>query len=342
MIAGGGDELLANEGDLLVPGDEAFVYGTYPLWAQDMDGTDVPVVTTSGGYAYLGQIVTGFDRYGNLLLIDEKDSGPIRVAGGDNPDAVMPDPDVQTLVVDPVVQYIADLASNVIGSSEVALEGRRSPGIRTEETNLGNLTADSLFWQAEQLAASFGVNPPDVALQNGGGIRNNSLIPAGDITELTTFDILPFPNFVSVLEDIPREQFKEILENAVSRVEFVDGRFAQISGFSFVYDPAGTPQVLDADGNVTTAGTRVVSAQLDDGTPLISAGAVVPGPALTVSTIDFLAKSGDQYPFRGAAFTTLGVTYQQALSNYIQDGLSGLISAADYPEGGEGRITIAP
>jgi hypothetical protein len=25
--------------------------------------------------------------------------------------------------------------------------------------------------------------------------------------------------------------------------------------------------------------------------------------------------------------------------NYIEDGLGGLITAADYPEGGEGRIT---
>jgi 5'-nucleotidase / UDP-sugar diphosphatase len=36
------------------------------------------------------------------------------------------------------------------------------------------------------------------------------------------------------------------------------------------------------------------------------------------------------------------VTYQQALRNYIVDGLGGLITAVDYPEGGEGRITVGP
>jgi hypothetical protein len=36
---------------------------------------------------------------------------------------------------------------------------------------------------------------PDIALQNGGGIRNDSVIPADDITELDTFDMLPFSNF---------------------------------------------------------------------------------------------------------------------------------------------------
>jgi 5'-nucleotidase len=48
------------------------------------------------------------------------------------------------------------------------------------------------------------------------------------------------------------------------------------------------------------------------------------------------------YPFRGAPFTTLGVTYQQALQNYIEDGLGGLITAAQYPFDGQDRIFPVP
>ena len=146
------------------------------------------------------------------------DGGPIRIAGGDNPDAVADNPIMQRLVVEPVSAYLEALASNVIATSEVALEGRRDPGVRTEETNDGNLMADSMLATARALGADFGVPEADVALQNGGGIRNNTLIPAGDITELDTFDIAPFANFVSVIPDIPREQFKEILENAYSGI----------------------------------------------------------------------------------------------------------------------------
>jgi 5'-nucleotidase len=340
VVAGGGDEVLANPDDLIVPGDT--VYGPYPLYANDVDGTEVPVVTTAGSYAYVGQLVVGFDIWGNVIEINTDKSGPVRVAGGTQPDAVEADPYIQALVVEPVSAYVANLASNVIAVSEVPLEGRRSPGIRTQETNEGNLVADSLFWQASELAASFGVSAPDVALQNGGGIRNNSLIPAGPISELDTFNILAFSNFVSIVENISREQFKEILENAVSRVEFVDGRFAQISGFRFTYSASGTPQILDANYNVTTPGTRVQQVILNDGTVIVENGNVVPGPALTIATIDFLAKGGDQYPFRNAAFTTLGVSYQRALFNYITDGLGGLITAAQYPTTGEGRITRLP
>jgi 5'-nucleotidase / UDP-sugar diphosphatase len=335
MVAGGGDEVLANEGDLLVPGDSAF--GPYPIWTTGGDGRDVPVVTTAGGYGYVGELIAGFDKQGNLLVVHDS-SGPVRVAGGDNPDAVEPDPEMLALVVEPLLADLEERANTVVGISEVDLDGRRTT-VRLAESNEGNLIADSLLWQATQLAPSFGIPIPDVGLQNGGGIRNDTIIPAGPLTVLDVESMVPFPNFVSVVEDISREQFKEILENAVSRVEFTDGRFAQVAGFSFVYDAAGTPQIVDADGNVTQEGTRVREVVLDDGTVLVSAGSVVPGEALTIATIDFLARGGDQYPYRGAPFTTLGVTYAQALQNYIEVGLSGVVRAADYPFGGEGRIT---
>jgi 5'-nucleotidase len=80
---------------------------------------------------------------------------------------------------------------------------------------------------------------------------------------------------------------------------------------------------------------------------IVTGGAVQPGGPIDIATIDFSARGGDMYPFRGAPFTTLGVVYQQALFNYIVDpaaqgGLGGVISAAQYPEGGEGRITAVP
>jgi 5'-nucleotidase len=303
-------------------------------------------VTTNGNYKYVGRLVVGFDQEGRVISLDMDNSGPVRVSGV-APDAVPPDPDVEAQVVAPVADAVAALAAKIIGFSEVDLDGRRSPGVRTEETNEGNLIGDSLRWQAEQLAASFGVPSPDVALQNGGGIRNDNIIPAGDISELDTFSMVPFANFVTVLPDIPRSQFKEILENAVSRTQAGDipggtGRFAQISGFTFLWSTSGTAQELDADANVIVPGTRVTEVTLDDGTEIVTAGALVPGPDLTIATIDFLARGGDQYPYRGAPFTTLGVTDQQALANYITDELGGLISAAQYPEGGEGRIIPLP
>jgi hypothetical protein len=337
MVAGGGDELLANPDDLLVPGDT--VAGPYPLLAVDADGVTIPVVTTPGSYKYLGELTVQFDSDGNVVAYS---GGPIRVAGGDNPDAVRADRQMQRQVVDPVEEFVEGLAANVIAQSAVALEGRRAPGVRTQETNLGNLVADSQVWQAGQLAAEFGVPAPQVGLQNGGGIRNETLIPAGPISELETFNIVPFSNFVAVVPDVPRDQFRQILERAVSGIPDAAGQFAQISGFSFTYDPAQTAQVIATDGSIVTPGARVRSLILDDGTVIVENGVVLAGDPIDVATIDFLARGGDGYPFLGLPFTTVGVSYQQALANFIQGPLAGQITAADYPEGGEGRITQLP
>ncbi|MGZ8603771.1 MAG: bifunctional metallophosphatase/5'-nucleotidase, partial [Actinomycetota bacterium] len=342
MIAGGGDELLADpdDGDLLVPGDEEIVFGSYPLFGTDDDGIEIPIVTTSGAYRYVGRLTAGFDAQGELVKIDEDASGPVRVTSAVNPDGVNPSAFIQRNVVEPLEEAVADAAANIVATSEVELNGLRDPGIRTEETNEGNLIADALFDAAEDLAAEFGTPEPDIALQNGGGIRNDSVIPAGDISELDVFGMVPFANFVSIVPAVPPAQLKEILENAVSRVEAVDGRFPQISGFTLVYDADGTAQVLDEDGNVTTPGTRVVEVVLDDGTAIVEAGAVVAGaPKVDIATIDFLARGGDQYPYRGRAFETLGVTYFQAVLDYLTEDLAGVITATQYPEGGEGRIT---
>jgi 5'-nucleotidase/UDP-sugar diphosphatase len=352
MVAGGGDELLANLDDPLLPSDSPLdIFGPYPMNAVDADGHVVRVVTTSGQYGYVGQLTVGFDDEGVVAVVDDDRSGPIRVVSTDFADGVKPNGSMNTRVVAPVEEFVADLAADVIGTSQVDLDGTRN-GVRGGETNEGDLIADSLFWQATQLAGDFGVPTPDVALQNGGGIRNDDIIPAGDITELDTFDMVPFANFVSIVPDIPRAQFKEILENAVSRIDPPavpggTGRFAQIAGFTYMFDTTGTSMLIDGDGTVLVPGTRVREVVLDDGTVIVTGGAVVPGPDLTIATIDFLARGGDGYPFRGAPFTSVGVSNQHALSSYIQApsgdvGLGGLISGAQYPEGGAGRITQLP
>lgn len=344
-IAGGGDELLANPGNPLVPGDAVSTDPAtgqplpYPIPVADATGRTVPVVTTAGDYKYLGKLTVTFDGAGAVTAVDPA-SGPVRVSGVEA-DAVTPDPQVQADVVEPVTAFTAELAATVLAQSEVALEGRREPGVRTQETNLGDLLADALLDAGQDGAEEFGVAAPQVALQNGGGIRNNSLIPAGPVTELDTFSIAPFANFVAVVPDVPRAQFKELLENAVSQIPAADGRFAQVAGFRFTYDPAGAAQVTAEDGTVTAPGARVTEVVLDDGTPIVTAGAVVEGPGVSVATNDFSARGGDVYPFRGLPFTSVGVSYQQALAAYIADDLGGAITAADYPEAGSGRITAA-
>ena len=345
MIAGGGDELLANDDDLLIPGDEEEVHGPYPMVVQNAEGTNVPVVTTSGEYEYLGRLDVIFDAVGRVISYT---GGPIRVAGGDLPDAVVPDPVIKKHVSDPVASFVEDLDENVLAISEVPLDGRRNE-IRSRETNEGDLITDSFLWKAEDLYADFGAPPPDIAMANGGGIRNDSILPAGPVTELDTFNMLPFSNFLTIVPGVTPAEFETLLENVVSRVNAAGepegegtGRFAQIAGFSFTYD-SSLPE-----------GSRVMTATLDDGTVMIEAAGIAPTARnVNIVAVDFLAQGGDEW-FGGPPgrddFIILGTSYQQALADYLETptaagGPGGTISASAYPEGGEGRtinLAVSP
>ena len=336
VVSGGGSELLANPGDLLIPGDEDDVMGAYPQYAMDVTGRQIPVVTCPGGYRYIGRFVAVFDILGNLVKVLDSRSGPRRVSGV-SPDAVKRDPLVVAMVTEPVRQAVDGLASQIIGFSQVELDGVRSR-IRKQETNLGNLMADAILWQARKVAKAFGVPSADVSLQNGGGIRNNDIRGSGEISKKDTFDIAPFSSFVTLVPRIPRDQFKDIMENAYSSVASSSGRFAQISGFEVVVDLA--QEARDPDNPEAHPGRRVRELVLGDGTVIVMDGTVLPGPVLNVATLEFLVGGGDQYPFGDASFTQLGISYQQALTHYMEQGLGGVITADQYPEGGDGRIVI--
>ncbi len=339
MIAGGGDELLANADTPLIPGDESLIYGSYPMIIKNADGHALPVVTTMGQYRYLGRLVVRF-RDGRVVGLDRKLSHPLMVADHSLPGGIAEDQTMKQTIMDPIQTALTAIAEQEIATSEVTLDGRRS-FIRSQETNEGDLIADSALSIARDRAQSFGLPLPDVAIANGGGIRNDSELIPGKLTELDTFNMVPFGNLLAIIPNISRERFKAILENAVSGLDFKghSGRFAQISGFTFEYDFTQLPRQTDDEGNVIQAGQRIQTVMLDNGNMIVQNGQVVPGDSLSLVTASFLARGGDGYPLGDLSSTTIGITDQQALSTYLQNQLGGMVTAFDYPEGGEGRIT---
>jgi 2',3'-cyclic-nucleotide 2'-phosphodiesterase (5'-nucleotidase family) len=324
IVSGGNGTLMANPGDLLVPGDRPEAGMTYPIYATDKQGVPLPIVTTAGGYRYVGKLVIELDAEGKVVRV-RPDSGPIRVAGERHEDGVKADPILANAIEEPLRAFLDSLASDIVATAEVALDGRPD-AIRARETNLGDLMADAALWKARELAGELEVASADVAILNAGAMRLETLREAGPLSRLATYEIAPFASFISVVEDVTPARLKLLMENTLSQLPQAEARFGQIAGFGVTYDPD------------RSAGDRVVSIQLDGGTHLVQGGTIVPGaPSVTVATGDFLARGGDEYPF-SSAFTSLGVTYQQALESYVSEALGGVISASDYPEGGEGRI----
>ncbi|MBD3387006.1 bifunctional metallophosphatase/5'-nucleotidase [candidate division KSB1 bacterium] len=341
MIAGGGDELLINPKSSLIPGDDKKIYGPYPLVAKDKRGDNVCIVTTSGGYRYVGQLKVTFDTSGNITTVDPE-SGPLRVVSPCFPDGVKADSLITRLVTKPIRNTLTAQAHNIIAESEIQLDGRRC-NLRTRETNLGNLIADALLWQARQSAVQYNAPLPAIAIQSAGSIRGDQLIPAGPVSELSTFALLPYPSFVTIIPNISPQQFKNVLENAVSKISRPAGRFLQISGFRMVWNPNNPAQKLDREGNILCAGNRIIDAALDNGIYIIRNGKVVDkAPPVDIAGIDFVARGGDQFPFQGSYHISLGITYQQACVNYLTSALQGRISKSRYPRSPCMRIISHP
>ena len=97
---------------------------------------------------------------------------------------------------------------------------------------MGNLVADAML----DRVADQGVQ---VAIANSGGLRAG--IDAGEVTMGEVLTVLPFQNTLSTFE-LTGAELVEALENGVSQVEEVAGRFPQVAGLTFTWDasaPAG-------------------------------------------------------------------------------------------------------
>jgi 2',3'-cyclic-nucleotide 2'-phosphodiesterase (5'-nucleotidase family) len=381
-IAGGGDDLLTNpdvaESIQLIPGEGKSV-GKYPELVKDANGADVPLITSKGNYNYLGRFDVSFDAKGKMTSYNKTTSYPRRVIPTSSvskalgvKDSVTPDPQIVSSVEVPLNACLTGFAKPIASSQVVFATDRGSAtvlGVRTAETNGGNLIADSFLHAYSTRAAGANLPAvstanPVVALQNGGGVRQNGGVTlptagiVGAINRGNTFDLLPFDNRLVAITNVSAADIKEILERSCSVGTSGGGQFLQVGGLKVTCSRSGTAMVVSNPtgdsyaGSVTTAGTRVKDVTLNDGRSLVKDGVVVAGaPAVTVVTNNFTAEGGDNYPTLAKLVKVgFGVSYEQALYDYL---LSFAKNSAGLPEipatdarynksTGEGRFTWLP
>ncbi|MDR6293082.1 2',3'-cyclic-nucleotide 2'-phosphodiesterase (5'-nucleotidase family) [Inquilinus ginsengisoli] len=219
---------------------------------------------------------------------------------------VEPDAEIQAKV-DSYNKALDDALGVVIGKTAVELDSQRG-SVRTRETTMGDLIADGVRW---------GTPGAQIAIINGGGVRGDRLIAAG--TELTRKDILaelPFGN-VAVLLELKGADIRAALESGVSQVEAVAGRFPQVSGLAFTWDPAKPP------------GSRIVSVTVD-GKPLDDAA------TYRVATNDYMAGGGDGYAAMTRGKMLVDASAGRLMATVVMDYVTSVGTVAPKVDG---RIT---
>ncbi|MQQ09982.1 multifunctional 2',3'-cyclic-nucleotide 2'-phosphodiesterase/5'-nucleotidase/3'-nucleotidase [Epibacterium sp. SM1979] len=287
VVGGHSHTLLSNTSDRAA--------GPYPM----MVGA-VPVVQAYAYSKYVGELSITFDDAGHVTAAAGE---PILLDASVTPDAAM------AARVAEMGAPIEAVKKEVVAEAKEAIEGARE-FCRTGECAIGNLVADAMLDRVKDQGIQ-------IAIQNGGGLRAS--IDAGEITMGEVLSVLPFQNTLSTFE-VTGQTVIDALENGVSQVEEVKGRFPQVAGLKFTWDPSVAAgegriqEVLVQDGDAwvpidPSKSYGMVSNNYvrggGDGYRMFvdAAKAYDFGPDLADVTAEYLAKVGPYVPYTDGRIT---------------------------------------
>jgi len=187
--------------------------GPYPTV---VNGTQIVQAYAYG--KFLGELSVIFDEAGNVVYATGE---PITLDGSVNENSQI------VARLDELEEPIKELKETIVGTVSNSLTGDRAV-CRVQECDMGNMIADAM----RDAVIDKGYT---IALQNSGGIRA-SLDP-GEVSLGEIMSILPFQNTLSTFK-VTGQQLLTAIENGVSQVEDVAGRFPQVSGMRYTFDPS--------------------------------------------------------------------------------------------------------
>jgi 5'-nucleotidase len=287
----GVDVIVGGHSNSLLSNVQSRAVGPYPTMVGD-----TAIVQAYAYGKFLGELNVVFDDEG---VITSAVGEPILLDR-----FVVEDGDVVARI-DELAQPLDEIRNRVVASSAIEIEGNRAV-CRVEECPMGNLVADAMLDRVRDQGI-------DVAFANSGGIRAS--MDSGDVTMGEVMTVLPFQNTLATFQT-SGQTILDALENSVSQVEEVAGRFLQVAGMTYTWDSAKDP------------GSRIVSVTIG-GEPLD------PAKTYGVVTNNFVRNGGDGF----AMFTTdamnvydFGPDLADVLAEYMA-------ATGPVSPGVEGRIT---
>lgn len=306
---------------------------------QDADGRDVIITQTGTQFSSVGQIVLNPVTGSIAASTPHCEAVLLREARkADDPEYVESatfgrDRDIQRVVNQKIAEVEAQTGT-VVGQNEVDLFAYESDGytwaVRAHETNLGDFVTDAYLY----CALNNGVDA-DVAFVNGGGIRSN--LAKGDITRGGLIDVNPFNNQLCYTQVLGQDLL-DALEVSVSSIPEPAGDFLQVSeGFSFAVR-------TDIESPVCGSGSVVsidVSAERRVRRVTLHGKAIDPAATYTlVCHSYYLVDGGGRYSMLSKNPVTLMGLDNEALMEYLQVNLKGVIGQEYAGATGQGRIAF--
>ncbi|MFQ8926792.1 MAG: 5'-nucleotidase C-terminal domain-containing protein [Evtepia gabavorous] len=261
-------------------------------------------------------------KLANVGMVDISPDGTISTSSLATSElTVTPDAKVAARAEEIQKEIDADYGT-VFAKTEVALDGEKA-NVRTGETNLGDLIADAMLWQAGLLDEGV-----DAAVTNGGGIRAS--IAAGDITKKDINTVLPFGNTLYVVK-VTGAELLEALEASTYCTPEAIGGFPQVAGIEFTVNTGAqfdTKELYPGSTYGKPASINRVMIQT------VGGEAFNPEETYTIVTNDFMGAGGDTYYAFKAASSGYdsGVPLDEVVMDYITSELKGVVSKAQYGE----------
>ena len=209
------EEVIAN-----TTGLDAFIDGhshsTIPgKEVTDKDGNNVLLTQTGEYFGAIGKMTIGAEGITTELVTEWT---------GSNADVAA----IKTAWT----EEVNTLLGEVIGSTELTLDNYDAEGnrmVRKYETNTGDFAADALYWLFDSMDMDV-----DVAIMNGGGVRNGAV--TGEISYLTCKTIHTFGN-VACLQTVTGQQVIDALEWGARQTPLAEvGGFLHVSGITYKVD----------------------------------------------------------------------------------------------------------
>ena len=157
--------------------------------------------------------------------------------------AIPEDPDTLRLV-DKLSTSMKGKLEKPVGYTAAPLDARFTT-VRLKESNLGNFVCDLMMHYYDC----------DCCLVAGGTFRGDQIYPPGVIRMKDIMTCFPFEDPVVVLK-VTGQAILDALENSVSTYPALEGRFLQVAGITFQYNPQLPP-------NKRVVETKVAGASLD-------------------------------------------------------------------------------